>query len=233
MRKRNYTVGTIILTVLCAAEVAVIILSTTGSIGRRTNGIVDITMLMMTLLTYTLSQTGRNHALWNNIQTHAPSVLDLHLTKPEDFFDPIQVGPTMAINSKYALVISRYICTLRHPAPLQINLHCGAPLSEALRDTIQEVLELYYRAEEARIEKKLEQRYRRVMLLVTVSVFAIGLIKQISTFNEEMIVWEIIGNFAAFGLWQIGYTHYERNEAYEELLNLQIARYAKLSFIER
>jgi hypothetical protein len=71
------------------------------------------------------------------------------------------------------------------------------------------------------------------MLLVTVSVFAIGLIKQISTFNEEMIVWEIIGNFAAFGLWQIGYTHYERNEAYEELLNLQIARYAKLSFIER
>ena len=30
MRKRNYTVGTIILTVLCAAEVAVIILSTTG-----------------------------------------------------------------------------------------------------------------------------------------------------------------------------------------------------------
>ena len=59
----------------------------------------------------------------------------------------------------------------------------------------------------ARIEKKLEQRYRRVMLLVTVSVFAIGLIKQISIFNEEMIVWEIIGNFAAFGLWQIGYTH--------------------------
>ncbi|MBQ2029121.1 MAG: hypothetical protein II481_06740 [Clostridia bacterium] len=45
------------------------------------------------------------------------------------------------------------------------------------------------------------------MLLVTVSVFAIGLIKQISIFNEEMIVWEIIGNFAAFGLWQIGYTH--------------------------
>ena len=117
------------------------------------------------------------------------------------------IGPTMAINSKYALVISRYISTLRHPAPLQINLHCGAPLSEALRDTIQEVLELYYRAEEARIEKKLEQRYRRVMLLVTVSVFAIGLIKQISIFNEEMIVWEIIGNFAAFGLWQIGYTH--------------------------
>ena len=51
--------------------------------------------------------------------------------------------------------------------------------------------------------------------------------------SDEMIVWEIIGNFAAFGLWQIGYTHYERNEAYDELLAVHIAKYARLSFIEK
>ena len=38
---------------------------------------------------------------------------------------------------------------------------------------------------------------------------------------------------AAFGLWQIGYTHYERNEGYDELLNVHIAKYAHLNFIER
>ena len=71
------------------------------------------------------------------------------------------------------------------------------------------------------------------MLLITVSVFAIGIIRQIALLDEDQIVWDIIGNFAAFGLWQIGYTHYERNEGYEELLLVHIAKYAKLHFINK
>ena len=33
----------------------------------------------------------------------------------------------------------------------------------------------------------------------------IGIIRQTSVISEEMVVWEIVINFAAFGLWQIGY----------------------------
>ena len=60
LRKRLYTFGTLLLAFLCLAEVVVIILSMTGSAGRRTNGIFDITMLAMILLAYTISQTDRD-----------------------------------------------------------------------------------------------------------------------------------------------------------------------------
>ena len=56
---------------------------------------------------------------------------------------------------------------------------------------------------------------------------------KVTLYNEEMVVWEIIANFTAFGLWQIGYTHYERTEGYEELLLVHIAKYSKLCFIEK
>ena len=75
LKKRHYTFGTLLLAFLCLAEAAVIILSMTGSVGRRTNGIFDITMLVMILLTYTLSQTDRDLKRWHSIQSRAASTL--------------------------------------------------------------------------------------------------------------------------------------------------------------
>ena len=230
LKKRLYTLGTLLLAFLCAAEVAVIILSMTGSAGRRTNGIFDITMLAMILLAYTLSQTDRDCKHWNRVQSRPASKLDLRLKDPEDFFDTIQVGPKMAISQEYASAICRYISAMRVPAPLQIDLICPGPVAENLRDMMREVLRMHYEEEEDRIVKVLESRYRRILSLIIVSVFVVGIVRQTSVFSDEMILWEIIGNFAAFGLWQIGYTHYERNEAYDELLTVHIAKYASLSF---
>ena len=93
LRKRHYTFGTLLLVFLCIAEAAVIMLSMTGSVAKKANGIVDITMLMMVLLTYTLSQTDRDLKRFDSVQSHPPSVLDLRLAHQEDFFDPLQVGP--------------------------------------------------------------------------------------------------------------------------------------------
>ena len=77
LKKRHYTFGTLLLAFLCLAEAVVIILSMTGSVGRRTNGVFDITMLVMILLTYTLSQTDRDLKRWNSIQSRSTSTLDL------------------------------------------------------------------------------------------------------------------------------------------------------------
>lgn len=233
LKKRHYVLGTWILLLMCAAETAVIVLSMTGSTGRRANGVFDITMLMMILLTYTLSQTDRSQRHWESVQAREPVSLDLRLKKLEDFFDPIQVGPKMAINRDYAAVINRYVASMKTFTPLRVNLLCGSPVSESMKDMMREVLEMHYTTEEDRIAKRLENRYRRVMLLTFVSVFVIGVIRQTSFFSDEMIVWEIIGNFAAFGLWQIGYTHYERTEAYDDLLTVHIAKYAELNVIDR
>ena len=232
-RKRSYTFGTLFLALLCVAEMAVDILSMTGSVGRRTNGIFDITMLTMILLTYTLSQTNRDLKRWNSVCGNPPAVLDLRLKEAEDFFDPIQVGPKMAISHEYARTVSRYISAMKVPSPLEINLLCSGHVTGNMRDMMREVFRMHFEAAEDSVVKQLENRYNRVMLLVSVSVFVIGVIRQTSKFTDEMIALEIIGNFAAFGLWQIGYTHYERNEGYDALLNVHIAKYAHLNFIER
>ena len=233
LKKRHYTIGTVILTVFCLAEAVVIVLSMTGSVGRRSNGIIDITMLTMVLLTYTFSQTDRDLKKWKGVQSRPLAVLDLRLIHREDFFDPIQLGPGMTINQDYASVINRYIASMKIPSPLQINLFCAERIPENVRDMMGEVLKMHYEVEESHLEKELEKRYSRIMHLTAVSIFVIGLVRQTSLLTDEMVVWEIIGNFAAFGLWQIGYTHYERNEAYDELLAVHIAKYARLSFIEK
>ena len=233
LKKRHYTFGTLLLAFLCLAEAVVIILSMTGSVGRRTNGVFDITMLVMILLTYTLSQTDRDLKRWNSIQSRSTSTLDLRLPDQKHFFDPIQVGPRMAINQDYASAIRRYVSAMRTPAPLQINLLCPKPIAENVQDMMREVLRMHYEEEENRIVKGLEKRYRLILRLISVSVFVLAVIRQTSLLSDEMIAWEIIGNFAAFGLWQIGYTHFERNDGYDELLIAHIAKYARLNFVEK
>ena len=233
LKKRHYTFGTLLLAFLCLAEAVVIILSMTGSVGRRTNGVFDITMLVMILLTYTLSQTDRDLKRWNSIQSRSTSTLDLRLPDQKDFFDPIQAGPKMAISMVYANSIQRYVSAMRVPAPLQINLLCPKPIAENVQDLMREVLRMHYEEEENRIVKGLEKRYRLILRLISVSVLVLGVIRQTSLLSDEMIAWEIIGNFAAFGLWQIGYTHFERNDGYDELLIAHIAKYARLNFVEK
>ena len=231
--RRRYTLGTVVLILLCGAEAAVIVMSTKGSALRRTNGIVDITMLMMVLLTYTLSQTDRDIKRWNSVRTRKPVALDLKLADRKDFFDPVQIGPKMAINRVYANAITRFITAMKEPSPLTIDLFCANPVPEPVRNMMREAMTMHDEEAEDAIIKKLEMRYRRIMRLITVSVLVIGLVRQTSLLSDGTVVWEIIGNFAAFGLWQIGYTHYERNEGYEDLLTVHIAKYSELRFIER
>lgn len=231
--KRRYTLGTLILFSICAATMAVIMAGTEGPVGKRTNGLFDITVLIMILLTYTLSQADRDVKHWNIARGRPTAALDLRLVKSEDFFDPVQIGPKMAISRTYAEAIRRYVASMHPPASLHINLFCAEPVSEVTRDMMREALVMHCEEEESRIVKTLESRYRRILRLAALSVSIIAVIRQTSLLSDELIVWEIIGNFAAFGLWQIGYTHYERTEAYDELLIVHIARNAGISFIER
>ena len=231
-KKKGYRIGTALMFLLCLAEIAVIILSSTGSAVKRTNSLIDLTMLNMIILAYTFSQVGRDLNHWRRISGKQPAVLDLRLQESGDFFNTIQAGPQMVINEAYASVVNRFLAS-GGPVPLQINLLCASHVSEPMRDTMREVFVMYYEMEEKRIGKELEVRYRRIMILFVVSLISIGLIRQYSLLSDEMIAWEIIGNFAAFGLWQIGYIHYERSEGYDKLLLVHCAKYARLNFLDR
>ena len=231
-KKKGYRTGTAIVFLLCLAEVAVIILSMTGPAWKRTNGLIDPTMLTMIILAYTFTQLDRDLNHWKRISGQEPAVLDLRLQKPGDFFNTIQAGPQMVINEAYASVVNRFLAS-RGPVPLQIDLLCTEPVSEAMQDTMREVFTMYYEMEEKRIGKELERKYRRIMMLFIVSLISIGIVRQFTLLNDGVIAWEILGNFAAFGLWQIGYIHYERNEGYDELLLVHCAKYARLNFLQR
>ena len=231
-KKKGYRIGTMIVSLLCLAETAVIILSMTGSVWKRSNGLIDLTMLTMIILAYTFSQTDRGLNRWKRISGKEPVILDLRLPNPGDFFNTIQAGPQMVINEAYASVVNRFLAA-KGPVPLEINLLCSDPVSEAMKDTMREVFSTYYEMEEKRISKALEAKYRRIILLFIVSLFSISFLRQVSILDEEVIALELIGNFAAFGLWQIGYIHFERSEDYEELLLVHCAKYARLNFLNR
>lgn len=53
--------------------------------------------------------------------------------------------------------------------------------------------------------------------------------KIIDTIFEEIIYWEIVGNIAAFGVWQVGYTIYDQKELFEELVMIRICKKAELN----
>ena len=230
-KKKGYRIGTMIVSLLCLAETAVIILSMTGSVWKRSNGLIDLTMLTMIILAYTFSQTDRGLNRWKRISGKEPVILDLRLPNSGDFFNTIQAGPQMVINEAYASVVNRFLAA-KGPVPLRIDLLCADHVSEAMQDTMREVFVMYYEMEEKRIGKELEGKYRRIMLLFVVSLISIGFLRQFTILNDEVIAWEIIGNFAAFGLWQIGGIHFERNDGYDKLLLVHCAKYAKLNFLD-
>ncbi len=231
-KKQHYRFGTMILFNLCLAEAAVIILSTNGSLGVRTNSLVDMTMLMMGILTYTISQTDRDLNRWKRISGREPAVLDLRLHEPGDFFNTIQAAPQMVINEEYASAVNRFLASTG-PVPLRINLLCSKHISETMQDVMREVYTMYFEMEEKRIGKVLERNYSRINVLLVVSLLSFGLLRQFTILNDEAIVWQVIGNFAAFGLWQIGAIHFDRNEGFDDLLLIHCAKYAQLNILEK
>lgn len=231
-QKKHYRIGTTILFNLCLAEAAVIILSTNGSLGVRTNSLVDMTMLMMGILTYTISQTDRDLNRWKRISGRQPAVLDLRLHDPGHFFNTIQAGPQMVINEEYASAVNRFLASTG-PVPLHINLLCPKHISETMQDMMREVFVMNYEMEEKRIGKLLERNYNRIILLLVISLFSFGVLRQFTLLDDETIVWQVIGNFAAFGLWQIGTIHFERNEEFDDLLLVHCAKYAQLNILEK
>ena len=64
---------------------------------------------------------------------------------------------------------------------------------------MREVLSMHYDVEEGRIVKVLEKKYRQIMLLISVSIFAMGIVRQFMLMDDELMIWDIIGNFAQIG----------------------------------
>ena len=179
---------------------------------NRVDSLISVTLILAALVLYTALQLERSERSWRRIRDAKPSVLDLKLSDVRRWFNPIEIGPK--------------------PRPLVITVRCPGKVSEPMRATMREVFQMYYEDEERHINGYLERRYIRVMALVIISILAVTVWINFSPSNDEGVTWTILSNFAAFSLWQIGSTYFERSEGYAELLQAQIAKQAELRFWE-
>ena len=86
---------------------------------------------------------------------------------------------------------------------------------------------------EKNAQRGIAAKYRRVLITFIVRVVLIVIWKAIDSLFEEIVYWEIVGNIAAFGLWQAGYLYFEQLDLLEELFKIRICRSANLRFFSR
>lgn len=70
-----------------------------------------------------------------------------------------------------------------------LDLLCSGHVTDNMRDMMREVFRMHFEASEDSVSKQPESRYSRVMILVSVSVFVIGVVRQTSMVSDEMPVW--------------------------------------------
>ena len=215
---------------LMLVAVPAILISTSGRATNRIDSLINATVILMAMVVYTALQLERSERNWQRISDNHSSMLDLKLPDIHQWFNSIEIGPKLELSQDISSVVDRFLETSRESRPLEITVHCPRESSEALQTTMQEVFQMHYEDEERRINSYLERRYIRVMALVIISIVLVSAWINFSPSDDEGVTWTILSNFAAFSLWQIGSTYFERSDGYGELLRVQIAKQSRLHF---
>ena len=129
--------------------------------------------------------------------------------------------------------IDAFVGTLTVSAPLTICFHCPQAISPVIQDTFIESIGLHYQDQMRHVERFMENRFIRYIVLIIFSITALRVITLLPDKAEQSIMWVVFSNFAAFSLWQIGSTYYERAEAFEKLTQLTIIKESKMVFLCR
>ncbi|MCR4621587.1 MAG: hypothetical protein K5663_05835 [Clostridiales bacterium] len=215
---------------LFLAAFPAILISANGKASSRIDCLINATMILSAMAVYTALQLKRSDRNWQRVCNAKASMLDLKLPGFNQWFNSIEIGPKLELNQEISSVVDRFLETSKEARPLEITIHCPRESSEALRNTMQEVFQMHYEDEERSINSYLEKRYIRVMALVIISIILVSVWINFAPSGDEGVTWTILSNFAAFSLWQIGGTYFERSDGYGKLLRAQIAKQAKLHF---
>ena len=195
------------------------------------DSLADVMSLLMLILLYTLYRTRHAEQRWQRIRGREPDVLDLRVASAAGLFNPIVLGPHLELNATLTDAVDRFLSTADRAAPLVVCIHSAEPVSLPLQETMREVFQSHYEDEERRVGHYLTSRFSRGIFLVLVSLGALTVWERYMRQYSSSTLWQVLGNFAAFSLWQIGTTYFERSEALRELMQKLIARNAEIRFI--
>ncbi len=187
--------------------------------------------LLTFIVIYTILQMTRNEKNWRRICDSPPVELDLRLNDTGDWFNPLVIGPHLELSTNISDSVDRYLATLRRPQPLTIVLHGLGEVSEPMQETMRDIFREHYEDEARRVSHYLERRYQRLIILLGVSIVALEAWIEMNGPRHVNTVETVLSNLAAFSLWQIGSTFFERTEAYQEQLRMTIARIADIRFM--
>ena len=225
LRKRGFIIVTVMTVVYAVMTL----------FGKELENTLDFSLLILMLSSFTFFESDRAERAWKKLLRKKTQFLDIRIAGRAELFDPVVILPHLEVNEKVTIAIDHLLRTSATTAPLMLNIHCAERISESLRNTFVECLRMHYRDEKRQIIHFLEGRYDRMLGLLVVSIAAMIIWTTFSPANDagEKVVWQVLGNFAAFSLWQIGSTHFERTEAYLELMRFMTAENLSVTFIER
>ena len=199
--------------------------------GIDPDSLFDFSFLLMNLAAFIEWQIWKCQRILLAINKLSPQTLDLRIVGQRELFNPRVMGPYLKPDQSIIDDIDYFLESSIAFAPLCICFHSPYKISHALQETMIEALQLHYQAEQKRVEKSLEKLFLRAVVLLLLSVAVLRLLSVFfSGQDSESIMWVIFSNFAAFSLWQIGATHFEREEAFETLTRIIIARESKVEF---
>ena len=202
----------------------------TGGEKENIDDLIDLSLFLVGMVLYLQILEASQDRAWRKTLKAKPLSLDLRLSGTGDCFDALVMGPHLEISREITDAVDHFLDMAEHTAPLQLYFHSAETLSPMVRETMEEALRAHYEDEELKVDRFLEHRFGRAMGLVIISITALQLVKYYSGGQSTAIVWTIISNFAAFSLWQIGSTFFERSEASRRLLKIRTAKNAQLHF---
>ena len=157
--------------------------------------------------------------------------LTLHLTK-EELFDRHVLLPHAELNDIVYKAVDQF--TDRYSGDHMTLTIFSDAVSESMQHTFREVYLSHYEDEYRKVTLYLYRRYNRVILLLISSLIAYYAVTFLNTqMGHTSYLLNVISNIGVFCIWEIGNTHFTRQEATEERKKIIRARDAEIIFQEK
>ncbi|MBR0219146.1 MAG: hypothetical protein IJQ33_08095 [Clostridia bacterium] len=157
--------------------------------------------------------------------------LTLHLTK-EELFDRHVLLPHAELNDIVYKAVDQF--TDRYSGDHMTLTIFSDAVSESMQHTFREVYLSHYEDEYRKVTLYLYRRYNRVILLLISSLIAYYAVTFLNTqMGHTSYLLNVISNIGVFCIWEIGNTHFTRQEATEERKKIIRARDAEIVFQEK
>lgn len=198
---------------------------------RKMDSLVDLNLFLQGIIIYVLLQIIGDRRKWRKIVQSPPNALDLRIDGKKDLFNRMVIAPHLEMNADILSAVDRYLEIATQLAPLTLCIHSAEPIAEQLQQVARDGFQMYYQDEERKIRHDLQSRYALSVWMIVISISAFRFLSNWHVQSDNNIVFEILGSFAAFSLWKVGDTFFERSEAMDRLARVLIAKNTDIQFL--